>query len=322
VLDREERNDQVLGREKAGRAKVPIVASLTDQEITDTARRRLLFSGNLFVYTPRPSTLELGAVVGTVLERAFGPDPVLAQQRMSEAEFAARFHHAAQELDYIGPKLASLVVADLGCDPDTTFIGPLCLSAATGHGFLAHGLGVAQNPHRDTWYAAAACQINWWIPLFDLDASASLAFYPLYWDTPVHNNSRDFRYEEWYASSRGSFVPTTEERLRQPRPTGPIDLASQIRVCCSAGGLIVSSVAQLSSTVPNEASKTHFSIRFQTVSAHDLRSGLGACNLDADPDGSSLASFVRCSDLGPMPQELVECEREWRRVELRWRARL
>lgn len=299
-----------------------MVASLTDQDITDTVRRRLLFSGTLFVYTPRPSTLGVTSAVGRALERAFGPDPVLAQQRMSEAEFARRFQQATREVERGGPELASLVVADLGCDPKGTFVGPLSLSAATGRGFLAHGLGVAQNPHRDTWYAAAPCQINWWIPLFDVDASASLAFHPSYWDTPVDNNSRQFRYDEWRSASRRHSVPTTEERLRQPRPTGPIDLASQIRVCCSAGGLVVSSAAQLSSTVPNEASKTHFSVRFQTVSEHDLRSGFGASNLDADPEGSSLSSFVRCSDLGPMPQELEECERQWRQVALRRRARL
>lgn len=293
---------------------MPIIASFMNQEITDTARRRLLFSGNLFVYTPRAATIELGTAAGDVLEKMFGPDPVDAQQRTSEAEFARLFHQAVEEFESVGMELAGHVVADLGCDPATTFIGAVSLSAATGDGFLAHGLGIPQNPHRDTWFAAAACQVNWRVPLFDLDASASLAFHPLYWDTPVRNNSRDFRYERWYESARSACMPSTEDRLLQPRPTGPIDLAAQIRVCCPAGGLIVSSVAQLSSTVPNETSKTHFGVRFQTVSELDLVSGLGALNLDADPDGSMLSNFVRCSDLGPVPRQLIDWERQRRRA--------
>jgi hypothetical protein len=295
---------------------VPIVASLADQEIADSARRQLLFAGNLFVYPPRPSTTELGAAVCGILEDAFGAEPVLAQQRLSETEFVARYRLALSEIERAGPSLATTVVSDLGCDPSTTFVGPLGLSAATGHGFLAHGLGTPQNPHRDTWYAAATCQINWWVPLFDLDASASLAFYPLYWNTPVRNNSSGFRYEEWFASLRRPSPPSTEERLRQPRPTDPIDVASQVGVCCPAGSLVLSSVAHLSSGVPNESARTHFSLRFQTVSEQDLRAGLGAGNLDADPDGSTLSAFVRCGDLGPIPPELVDRERARRRADV------
>lgn len=301
---------------------MPVVATLTDSEITDPQRRRLLFSGDLFVYTPRAVTQELAAVVGEILERAFGPDPVAAQQRMSEAEFVACFRRAVRQLGPVGLQLACAVVKDLGCDPATTFLRAPSLSASTGQGFLAHGLGIPHNPHRDTWFAAAACQLNWWLPLFDLDASASLAFHPLYWDSPVGNNSRGFRFEDWDESARTASWRSTEDRLLQPRPTAPIELMPQIRFCCPAGGLIVSSAAQLSSTVPNETSKTHFSIRFQTVSEVDLASGLGASNMDADPDGTALSAFVRCSDLSPIPPDLIEWERCRRRAELRRRARL
>jgi hypothetical protein len=298
-------------------ATVPIVLSLIDAEIPDVDRRVSLFSGNVFVYSPRPTTRALCASAHSILERVFGPQPVQAQQRLSEATFSSLFVEAASQLADIVPELASAVVVDFDCDPESTFVGGATLSASTGLGFLAHGLGIPRHPHRDTWYAAAACQLNWWIPLFDLDSSASFAFHPSYWDMPVHNNSGEFRYDDWVDSMRQITAMPTEERLSHPRPLEPIDLHPEIRICCPAGGVIISSVAQLYSAVPNETSKTHFSVHFQSVSERDLEAGRGAANLDANPHGTSLSSFVRCSDLAPIPRELVSLHLERRRGGLR-----
>lgn len=296
--------------------RVPIVLSLTNAEIPDADRRLSLFSGNLFVYSPRPTSRALCATACSMLERVLGPDPVWAQQRMGEAEFASLFVDAARSLAAIVPELASAIVADFDCDPERTFVGGSTLSASTGLGFLAHGLGVPQHPHRDTWYAASACQLNWWIPLYDLDASASFAFHPRYWDLPIHNNSRNFHYDEWRQAMEVDPVVSVEERLSHPRPLDPIELRPDIRISAPAGGVIISSVAQLYSTVPNETSKTSFSVLFQTVSETDLEVGAGPSNLDAHPQGTSLASFVRCSDLSPIPQELIDRELDRRRSEM------
>jgi len=286
-------------------ATVPIVLSLIDAEIPDVDRRVSLFSGNVFVYSPRPTTRALCASAHSILGRVFGPQPVHAQQRLSEAPFSSLFLEATGQLAEVIPELASAVVVDFDCDPNSTFVGGATISATTGLGFLAHGLGVPQHPHRDTWYAAAACQLNWWLPLFDLDSSASFAFHPSYWDTPVHNNSGEFRFDDWVDSTRQVAAMPTEEWLSHPRPLEPIDLHPEIRICCPAGGVVISSVAQLYSAVPNETSKTHFSVHFQTVSERDLEAGRGAVNLDASPHGTSLSSFVRCSDLSPIPAELI-----------------
>jgi hypothetical protein len=295
---------------------VPIVVSLTDAEIPETERRLSLFSGNLFVYSPRPSTRALGSAARDALARFFGPGPVVAQQRMSEGEFAALFRQAAHELASVAPKLASAILEDFGCDPHTTFVRAPTLSASTGDGFLAHGLGIPRHPHRDTWYAAAPCQLNWWIPLFDLGASASLAFHPLYWDLPVRNNSTDFQPDGRAAFHDVAPVLDTDQWLTQPRPTAPIVLASGIRIGSGSDSVILSSAAQLYSTVPDDSAKTHFLVHFQTVSERDLVSGAGASNLDALPHGTSLSSFVRCSDMSSVPQELIDRELSRRRAEL------
>lgn len=287
---------------------MPIVHALTDAEVSDDERRRSVFSGNLFVYSPRPSTLALANASRGVLEYCFGTDPEWAQQEMAENEFVAHFNDAAGTLARIVLPLATVVVGDFGCDPDATFIGAPSLVATTGMGFLAHGLGAPQHPHRDTWFAASPSEMNWWIPLHDLDASASFAFHPAYWDLPVENTSSGFDYHRWRENRRIRLDSGLADALAQPRPLEPIDLTPDIRISCPAGAVILSSAAQLYSAVPNETARTHFSVHFGVVSQADLQSGSGASNLDARPRGTPLSSFVRCSDLTPLPEDLIALE--------------
>lgn len=299
-----------------------IVHAFLDAEVTERERRLSLFSGNLFVYSPRHSTLALSAATRMLIENALGPEPAWAQQRLSDKEFATRFEVAARSFSRNAIELVSATAADFGCDMETTFVGQPFLVATTGLDFLAHGVGVPHHPHRDTWYAASPCQVNWWVPLYDLDSSAAFAFYPSYWDVPLHNNSRDFHYEGWHQASQSGMLLGGAEVLSLPRPLDPIELTPEIRIKCPAGGVIVSSAAQLYSAVPNETSKTYFSVHFQTASAFDLETGVGAEDLDGEAEGTALSTFVRCSDLRPIPRELVQRELARRTESLRprWRS--
>jgi hypothetical protein len=290
---------------------VTIVYALTNAELSDQDRRSSLFEGNLFVYPPRPSTLALSSVSRRILEHQFGPDPAWAQQRMSESE---SFNAASRGLSLVILELASAIVADFGGDRTTTFVGSPTLAATTGHGFLAHGLGAAQHPHRDTWYGASPCQLNWRIPLYDSDASTSIAFHTQYWDSPVRNTSSEFRYDDLYQEHQLGRSVIWRDMLADPRPVDEIALSSELRIACDAGGVILSSVSQLYSVVPNEALRTYFSVQFQTVSEGDLEVGYGAADPDAAIHGTALANFVRCSDLTPMPLTLIEREQNRRRL--------
>jgi hypothetical protein len=285
-----------------------IVHSMTDEEIPETERRSLLFAGDLFVFAPRSSSRAVATATQDVLEEILGPNAVWAQQRLTEGEFTRKFMSVAQRLSRVLPEVASALVTDFGCDADTTYVGTPSIAATTGMGFLAHGLGVRQHPHRDTWYAASRCQVNWWMPLYDLDASASFAFHPLYWNTPVNNTSSEFDYATWSVDAHDGQAAIDPDPLEQPRALEPISLTPEIRVSCPAGSVILSSAAHLYSAAPNEALKTNFSLHFTSVNKEDLVSGDGPVNLDADPRGTSLLTFVRCSDLTPLPRELAEHE--------------
>lgn len=293
--------------------RMTIVHALVDREVEDAERRRMLFAGDLFVYSPRPSTRAIAAATQDALEELLGPEAVWAQQWMSEEEFIRRFLAVASKLSHVLPEVASALVTDFGCEAETTYVGAPSLGATTGMGFVAHGIGVLQHPHRDTWYAASPCQLNWCVPLYDLDASKSFAFHPMYWDTPVYNSSSDFDYDQWFEASHAAEGTIFVQPFEQPRPLGPIELTPEIRISCPAGGVVISSAAQLCSAVPNEALKVNFSLHFTSVSEVDLISGDGPPNLDAFPRGTSLSTFVRCSDLSPLPQTLADRDL-WRRT--------
>jgi hypothetical protein len=291
---------------------MPIIYALAEAEIPDRERRLSLFEGNLFVYSPNASTEELCSVARSEIEAFLGDEPTWAQQRMSEVEFFARFAALTDHLNAVLPDLARHVVGDFGCDMSSTYVGPPSMAAVTGQGFIAHGLGAPQHPHRATWYGASQSQVRWSIPLYPVADGPCLVFHPDYFDVPVTNSSRNFDCEHPVHAIDGS---ESDEGLAEPRPLAPIDLSQQIGVACPAGGLILSSAAQLCSTVPNETLQTHFSVHFQTVNAADLESGAGPSNVDAEPVGSALTDFVRCADLVPIPEPLVKRDLE-RRSEL------
>ncbi len=296
---------------------MPTVYTSMGSELADGDRRESLFDGNLVVYAPRPSTLALIDLAHSTIEQMLGANPQWAQQRMSETEFAILFSGAERNFSHrhIAMELVSRVVIDFGCDAETTFINPPSLTAITGHGFLPHGLGGPQHPHRDTWFAAPSCQVNWWIPLYNLDTSSSIAFHPRYWDWPVPNSSGEFDYAVWREATSQRRSPGEEANpFAEPRPLDAIVLTPDIRIACPAGGVILSSVAQFRSTVPNDSLITYFGAHFQTVNRADLITGSGPPNVDAEPRGTSLSTSVRCVDFTPMPPDLIQRELELRRL--------
>lgn len=282
------------------------VHSLVDDEVNDHDRRLSVFSGDLFSYTPGPASLTLRSAVRHFVEQTLGAEPPRAQGYLSEAEFLVLYRATVRAIRNAVPDLVVALVVELGCNPATTYMASPSLSVVTGGGFLAGGVGVPLHPHRDTWYAAPPSQLNWWVPLYDLDDAACAAFHPRYFDLALTNSSEAFDYEEWRGARRAGRGHTLGYLLTLPRVLEPIELTPEIRLRCPAGGVIVSSAAHLRSTVPNETLRTRFCATFQTVSEADLENGAGAANLDAEPQGSALQRFTRCSDGSPIPSELVK----------------
>ena len=284
-------------------------AIYVDAQLSDRERLEKLYDGQLFIQTPRTASLEFTNFAKQMIQEGFvGHEPTTAQFDMPVEKFVEIFapmkpafiHHPRTK------QLIQAMLADFGCDPDDTYLDVPRLRAVTSDAYLTSGVGYAHHLHRDTWYSAPMCQINWWLPIFPIESESSMAFHPRYWSEPVLNGSEDFNYYEWNSKSRSSAAQHIKSDTRpQPKPLQPMELDPQFRLVTEPGGAILFSAAQMHSTVPNTSGRTRFSIDFRTVNLRDLREAKAAPNIDSKPSGTSLRDFLRASDLTPLPEDVI-----------------
>jgi hypothetical protein len=279
-----------------------------DAPHSDEARREALYGGQLFAYSPTPGVRALVEFARTLVVEAFGDlDPRTAQYHMPVERYASllaelkpKFIHHPQSKE-----LLRAMLTELGCDPDKTFFDVPRMRTSTSDGYLTTGIAYAFHPHRDTWYSAPMSQINWWLPIYDIEPDNGMAFHPAYWSRPIKNGSRDYNYHEWNATSRKMAAQQIGvDTRKQPKPEEPIELDPQVRLITRPGGVILFSGAQLHSSVPNTTGKTRFSIDFRTVHLDDVAGRVGAPNIDSECTGTCMNDYLRVRDLTHVPQEL------------------
>ena len=280
-----------------------------DSNVSDEVRRQRLYAGQLFVITPRPSTVALCEFAKEMIQEAFGKiDPLEAQYHMPVEQYVAivgplkpKFIHHPET-----KKLLRNLVQDCGCDLSETFVDVPRLRMVTSHGYLTSGVGYAHHAHRDTWYSAPLAQLNWWLPIYGIESESSMAFHPAYWSQGVKNGSADFNYYEWNSTGRKDAAQHIKSDTRkQPKPEEPMEMEPQVRLIVPPGGVVLFSAAQMHSTVPNTSGRARYSIDFRTVNLADLKNGIAAPNVDSYPAGTSLRDFVRGTDGEAMPEEVI-----------------
>jgi len=278
-----------------------------DARMSDDERRAHVYQGDLFLYSPTSDSLALVALARGMLSEAFGTvDPELAQHTMPVQEFAQllatlkpRFIHHPE-----CKRLLPGIFASLGCDPEQTYFDVPRLRTATSDDYLSTGIAYAFHPHRDTWYSAPMCQINWWLPVFPITPSNCMAFHPRYFSQGLRNSSDIYNYQEWNRTSR--FIAAQQigvDTRTQPKAQEPVELQPDVRLLPPPGGLIVFSAAQLHSTVPNTSGRTRYSIDFRTVHLGDASALRGAVNIDSRCTGSTMDDYLRCTDFAHLPPE-------------------
>jgi hypothetical protein len=279
-----------------------------DSPMDDDRRRAALYNGDLFAFSPRPAALAMARLARELLEEAFAPhDPREAQHHLDVETYAtilgrvkpAFIHHPRCK------ELIPQLMRELGADPENVYFDVPKMRSATAHSFLTTGIAYAFHPHRDTWYSAPPQQLNWWFPVYEIDADNGLAFHTKYFDQPIPNSSHTYNYYRWNAQRDSAVKMIGTDTRVQPEPTGPIDLDPQVRVVAPVGGVLVFSPQHLHSTVPNATSVTRFSIDFRTVHRDDVARGRGAPRVDSFCTGTALRDFVRCTDLARLPDDLI-----------------
>ena len=281
-----------------------------DSRMSDDERRALLYNGQLFVYSPVASAVEMCKFTQQLIRDYFGSlDPVTAQEHMPVEEYAAiladlkpKFIHHPESKKFIQG-----ILKELGCDLEKTYFDVPRLRTATSDNYLTTGIAYAFHPHRDTWYSAPLSQLNFWMPVFDIESGNSMAFHPRYWNKPVKNSSQTYNYQEWNAKNRFSAAQHIKTDTRvQPKPEEALELNPQIRVITNVGGIIIFSGANMHSTVPNDTGKTRFSIDFRTVNFDDLVNRKGAPNIDSACTGTPMKDYLRGTDLQQVSDEIFE----------------
>lgn len=279
-----------------------------DSDMSDDERRERLYAGDIFLFTPTPASLELVNLGRRMLEEAFSPlDPRSIHHLKTAEEVAATLsvlkpafiHHPECK------RLLPQVMAERGADLEKLYFDvPRMRSAYPSH-FLSSGIAYAFHPHRDTWYSAPQCQLNWWLPIYSVDPNNGMGFYPRHFAEPVANNSEIYNYYEWNTKNRASAAQHVKSDTReQPKPQGPVD-AINLRYVPPPGGLILFSGAQLHETVANTTDVARYSIDFRTVHVDDVRAKHGAPNIDAKSTGTTMRDYLHATDLSKLPEELI-----------------
>ena len=198
-----------------------------DPNVDDKVRRQHLYDGQLFVYSPRPSSVALCQLADELIRDAFGNlSPEKAQYSLPVEEYAAILSRLKPQFIH-HPKSKECIRAilnDLGCDLSKTYFDVPRMRTSTSDGYLTTGIAYAWHPHRDTWYSAPQCQINWWIPIYGIESNHGVAFHPRYWKNPIKNDSNKYNYYEWNKVHRPNAAQFLKEDPRPlPRPTEPVE---------------------------------------------------------------------------------------------------
>lgn len=268
-----------------------------------TSEQRLInriFAGEVIVLPPSPQSLALVEAIEKVIgEGPFNselrqklnamPDAALADLTVGLKEKVLRDSSVQALMEDLvrssGNELFSGEI--LMCDP-------VRLRLIPGGREAEFYKASAFDAHRDSWYANSRAQINWWIPLHDVDESQSVLFYPDFFERPIANDSDNFDYELWrdevgFGKSqlgRGGFYPRVQEPIEPDEP--------RFAISAEKGSIVLFSAAHLHQTVINKEDSVRISVDFRTVDPLHESEGIGA----PDPDNRSRGSAT--SDYRPV----------------------
>lgn len=274
---------------------------------SNEALRQMLFAGDLVLFTELPAVAELVAHARRELEQLFdGHDPQHAHEHYEPSELAGmlsvwkpRFMRLPESL-----RLSKEVLAQIGFDARTTHYDLLKPRTSFPQGHLTTGIAAAFPWHRDTWYAAAAQQINLWFPIYEVRPDNAMGFDPAGFGQDVPNNSNEFDYYR-RNQERGSLAKVVSP-VAHVQP-GAIDWhpAREDVLLPSPGSILLFSADQLHRSIPNTSGLSRYSIDYRVVCTDDIEAGRGAPALDVACTGTAIRDFKRLSDDAEIPDRIV-----------------
>jgi hypothetical protein len=279
-----------------------------DSEMSDEERRARLYAGDVFIFSPTRASRALADLGREMLEQCFAPhDPRRIHNIKTPEEVAADLstlkpafiHHP------VAKRLIPEIMAERGVDLDKLYFDVPRMRSAYPSNFLSSGIAYAFHPHRDTWYSAPQCQLNWWAPIYPIESGNAMGFYPRHFSDPVENNSEIYNYYEWNTKNRATAAQHVKSDTReQPKSSSTLDPVT-IRYIPPPGGIVLFCGAQLHETVENKTPNARYSFDFRTVHLDDVRTMNGAKNIDSRSTGTTMRDYLRATDLTHLPDDVI-----------------
>jgi len=283
------------------------MAVFVDPALSGPELRSSIYDGNLVVLTRLPAVSALAAHYRARLEELFAPhDPEFAHEQFSPAEIAAllgpwkpRFIH-----DPLSERLVREIVEQAGCDPKLTHYDVPKPRTSFPSDHLTTGIAFAFPWHRDSWYAAPAQQINWWMPVYPVRPDNTMGFDLTKFGRAVENDSDKFDYYKLNMARGTIATQVTQEVQARPRAIDH-EAPDEVIVLPAPGSILLFAGAHLHRSIPNTSGRSRFSIDFRTIDVADLRDGRGAPLADVYCTGTAVRDFHNVADGSSFDEEMV-----------------
>ena len=236
-----------------------------------------------------------------LIAEAFAPyAPREAQFHMPVEEWVERFapvkplfiHHARTRGIMEG------LVAELGCDPDDTYLDVPRLRGVTSDGYLTSGVGLRAPPAPRHVVRRRRCARS--TGGFRCTSSSPRRAWRFTTSTSreaIRNGSAEFDYYEWNAVGRKDAAKhITSDSRRQPKPEEPLDLDDRVALPARARGhrRVLRRAAALDGAEHVGARAVQH--RLPHGQPRRRARGPGAPNVDSCSTGTSLRDFAASSD--------------------------
>lgn len=157
--------------------------------------------------------------------------------------------------------------------------------------------------HRDTWGTNLYAQVNWWAPVYPLDAGRTLMLFSTLFAQPLVNSSAEFDISD--VMRRNREVPeAVKDGDMTPRLLDALDWSQGIPVLIGPGEIIAFSAQHAHATVHNLTDLTRISMDTRTLRIPDHLAGGGARNVDGRARWTTPGMFKRLSDNKPLTEVL------------------
>ncbi len=263
------------------------------------ALRAAIYAGQMFKLPRCPASETLVSCAWACLRAAFEDvaRPRRAQHQLPIGDLLRRLTTARRRLaaDPVVLRACADLLDHHGLDPGAHVADDLRLRAVLSGGHEHPDAAPVYVAHRDTWYANPRCQLNWWIPLHDVDPADAFDLYPTAFRRTISNDSAAFDYQR-FISRAGWQAEGPTPGITYPGTTQGVAGLAPVSAAARRGEVVVFSAAHLHQTREHAEGQTRFSVDLRTAHLADHAAGRGA----PDPDNASTGAAVE--DYSPLAQ--------------------